>query len=65
MRNKHFDSIAPSQGKEWIRFYNKHTGKEYSRISIDGLFLDEIEETKKLISFEQSIPYYDIEIELI
>lgn len=50
--------------KEWIVFYNRLTGKELLRYSIEGTFKGEMEATIRLLAYENNVVEDDIEIKI-
>ena len=46
--------------KKWVSF--RHKGKTLAKISVEGLYADEISETKNLLAFEKGLKSKDISV---
>lgn len=49
---------------KWIAFINNTTNDILTKISIDGVFPEELKETRNLLAYEKNIPPSDIRIEV-
>ncbi len=53
------------EGKKWLRYYNKETGKELLRHDLKNMFAGELISTIELLSFENKIDINLISTEVV